>query len=169
MASKSLKRDRLIGKRVRSLAIVYLTARDDVVIDETDPDPGLDLMVRITAPKNGGIRKFGVALRGAWASVSETGANEAVRPVLRELKRRGPFPFPVCLFFFTMEETQGWFAWFAEPVTGPDERPALRMHEAPTCQRLEKKTLNSLVDQVNCWYDAFYSNLIGEGANGKKP
>ncbi|MHC5539465.1 hypothetical protein ACYOEI_14705 [Singulisphaera rosea] len=32
------------------------------------------------------------------------------------MRRFGPFPSPVVLFYFTMEDEAAWYTWASEPV-----------------------------------------------------
>ncbi len=162
MAAKMKKRAGFIAKRVRALAIMYLTRRDDLLVEEDAPELSHDLIVRFRPKDKEGARQFGVVVRGAWESVSKEQAEKVLRPFLQKIKRRGPRSFPTCLFFFTMKENQGWYAWVAEPVVTTDGKPRLRMHEHALCQPLNKAAVNDLVAQVDWWFDAFYGTLITE-------
>jgi hypothetical protein len=160
MTDKNTKRERLIEKRAHALAIMYLTRRDDLTIGEVQEDIGLDLLVHFLPAGKDGVRQFGVALRGAWAPVSREEADRVLRPSIQRLRRYGPFPFPVCLFFFTMEENQSWYTWVAEPVVAPDGTFRLRLHDSASCKPLDKAAVNEIVGQVDRWYDAFFGTLV---------
>src|SRR4051794_12190114 len=103
MAQKTPQQDRLIGERVRALAIVYLTRRPEVAIRETTEDYGFDLLVTLHPEEKAGLRQFAVNLKGVWTKVTSDHANAVLLPSMRKLLRYGPFPFPVVLFLFTME------------------------------------------------------------------
>src|SRR5437899_1765665 len=111
MADKREKRQRFIEERARALAIVHLTRRDDLVVKDSDGYPGLDLRVTIVRGKKRAARWFGVALAGTWSATTVDHVNETLKPTMQLLRRIGPFPFPVCLFHFTMEDNQGHYTW----------------------------------------------------------
>ncbi len=158
----------LIGKRVRALALMYLTRRSDLMIEEVRDDIGLDLIVRFTPADGEGVRQFGVGLRGALSGVTKGNADKVVGRAVREYGGYGPFGFPVCLFFFTMEDNAGWYTWVAEPLVTPDGKAALRMHTDADCKPLDKTALDEIVGLVDGWYEAFFANLIANSANGRR-
>src|SRR5436190_802261 len=63
--AKEKKREEFIADRVRALATVYLTRRDDLIITDVDRSEGFDLRVQLSKEKG---RAFGVVLTGAWKS-----------------------------------------------------------------------------------------------------
>src|SRR4051812_22727000 len=103
MVQKAAEQQRFIAERVRALAVVYLTRREDLIVTEETADVGVDLWVTLNLEDKPGQRKFGVELRGVRAVVTAEHANAVLRPSLQQILRYGPFPFPVVLFFFTME------------------------------------------------------------------
>jgi hypothetical protein len=167
MASKAAKREMFVAERARALAVMYLTRRSDLVVEEVRADIGLDLIVRLVPADKEGLRQFGVELRGVWSSVTKEHADKVLRGPVREAQRYGPFAFPVCLFFFTMEEDQGWYTWVAEPVL-ESGKAHLRMCMDANCKPLGKAALNEIVAQVDRWYDTFFENLVTDSTNGCK-
>jgi hypothetical protein len=114
-------KDRFIAERARALAIMYLTRRDDLVLQDAEKDSGLDYLVDIVRPDNLSKRSFGVLLRAAMAPVTAEQADAELRPSLKAFQRRGPFPYPVCLFFFTMREDRAYYT-----CSGTDSRHQAR-------------------------------------------
>lgn len=158
MTDKHEKRQKLIRERGAALAVMHLTRRDDLRVTQIDEDVGLDLRVRILSSE-GGLREFGVELCGAWSPIDQAHANKILTGAIRETQRYGPFFIPVCLFFFTMEETQGWYTWVAEPVV-IDGRAQLKQHRKAESDPLDKHALDALVERVNLWYDARLSGEV---------
>ena len=76
--------------------------------------------------------------------------NTGERP---RMLRRGSFPFPVCLLYFTMENNEGRFTWIAEPII-EEGKPVLKYHEAANTRKFDKGALDEIVDKINNWYDA---------------
>jgi hypothetical protein len=157
VAQKTPQQQRFIGERTRALAIVYLTRRPDVQVRETVDESGFDLLVTVHSEKKHGLRQFAVSLKGARTRVAAEHANSALRPSLRNLLRDGPFPFPVVLFYFTMENSEGWYTWVAEPVVSEDGGFELRSQEEAACQPLDDQAVDEIIDRVDRWYDAFFA------------
>ncbi len=157
MAQRNPRQERLIAERVRALAIVHLTGRPDITVQEETGEIGVDLLAFIRPKLRRGVRQFGVALKGIWESVTAARAREVLRPRMRDLLRDGPFPFPVVLFFFTMEDNQAWYAWVAEPVISPDGGAELRIHDEARCLPLDDQIAGGIVARINDWYDAYYA------------
>ncbi|MFM7370492.1 MAG: DUF4365 domain-containing protein, partial [Sphaerospermopsis kisseleviana] len=103
-----------IGFRSEALAVVYLTRRDDLIVSQQQKDTGLDLLVTITQDGKSSGRMFGVEVK-ATASSSNLIQHDSIFKlknkrynnlnVLRDL------PFPVCLFFFTLDNDEGYYRW----------------------------------------------------------
>src|SRR4051812_11524019 len=105
-----------LEERARALAMVYLTRRTDLVVTQEQKEPGLDYLIDIASDDKVGVRRFGLELRASAAPVvTEEGANARLRPTMKNLQRLGQFPFPVCLFYFTMQNNEGFFVWVSEP------------------------------------------------------
>ena len=167
MSVKEHKREVLIAKRVRALALMLLTRREDLLIDEVTGDIGLDYMARFQTVGKTGLREFGIALRGVWAAVTKEHADKVLRPSLQKIMRFGPWSQPICVFFFTMEDDGAWYTWVAEPVE-VDGKPLLRSCDRPDCQTLDKKALDEIIERVDRWYDKMFSTLVVNGAIGNR-
>jgi hypothetical protein len=150
------KQEWFIAERARALAMIHLTRRDDMVVMKAAQGIGLDLLISITREKGeASVRQFGVLLRGAKSAVTEGHLERVLRPTMQQI---GPFPYPACLFYFTMDDDQGYYTWVAEPAVTP-EGPRLQMHEAPHCRKLDRAALDEIVGKVERWYDAFFSQI----------
>ena len=160
--TRNATQQRLIAERVRALAVVYLTRRDDLIVTEETADIGIDLWVTLNQGDKEGHRKFGVELRGVWAAVTADHANQVLYPSMQKMLRYGPFPFPVVLFFFTMENSEGWYTWASEPVVSPDGDFQLVQHGEASCRPLNSEAINEIVEAVDVWYDAFFARATRE-------
>jgi hypothetical protein len=152
-------KDRFMAERARALAIMYLTRRDDLAAEAADRDSGLDYLVDIVRPDDPSKRSFGVVVRAAMAPVSAEQADAEVGPWLKGFRRHGAFPYPVCLFFFTMREDRAFYTWLLEPVITPQGKPKLASGTAPDCRQLDSEALDDIVNRVSAWYDALYADL----------
>lgn len=56
MAKKNSLQERLIGERIRAVAMVLLTRRPDVSVHEETKDIGLDLLAFLTPEGKAGVR-----------------------------------------------------------------------------------------------------------------
>lgn len=143
-----------IAERVRDLAVMYLTRRKDLEVRwEENSQEWVDALVEIKGKDTPGRRLFGVELRGTMAPVTDDHANKVLRPSMQSMLRRGDFPFPVCLLYFTMQNNEGRFTWIAEPVL-ENGKPLLKYHGEADTRKFDKEALDGIVEKVNQWFDA---------------
>jgi hypothetical protein len=161
MAQKTMQQ-RFIAERVRALAIVYLTRREDLIVTEEGADVGVDLWVTLNLVEQEGHRKFAVELRGGRTEVTADHANKTLYPSMQQMLRTGPFPFPVVLFFFTMENNEGWYTWVVEPVVSSGGDFELVQHGKAACRPLNVGAIDEIVEAVDGWYDAFFAKATRE-------
>ncbi len=162
MAQKTTQQQRFIAERVRALAVVYLTRRDDLIISDETAEFGVDLWVTLNPEDKHGHRKFGVKLRGIWSAVTSGRPDKNLQTTMQRMLRYGPFPFPVVIFFFTMENNQGWYTWAAEPVVSPGGNFEIVRHGEASCRPLNTEAIDEIVDAVDLWYDAFFAMATRE-------
>jgi hypothetical protein len=163
ISEKERQRQILIEKRARALALMLLTRRADLLIEEVKDDIGLDYIVRFHTAGKEGLREFGVRLCGAWAAATKNQADEALDAPLQQLKRAGPFLRPVCLFLFTMEDDGAWYTWVAEPRESKAGEPLLRVCDEADCRPLDQRALKGILDRVDGWHEAAFHSLIRNG------
>lgn len=160
--AQNTTQERFIAERVRALAVVYLTRRDDLIVTEETADIGIDLWVTLNLVDKDGHRKFGVEMRGGNSAVTANHANNVLNPSMQTMLRYGPFPFPVVLFFFTMENNEGWYTWAAEPVITATGEFELVQHGTASCRPLNSEAIDEIVEAVDRWYDAFFARATRE-------
>src|SRR5262245_7562371 len=135
-----------VAERSRALAMIHLTRRDDLVITRASQEVGLDYLVSIRKrPGERALRQFGVFLRGSKSATTEEQLDELLRPLMQSLLRAGEFPYPVCLFHFTMDDDQGYVTWVAEPTVN-EAGPRLLLHAEPHCCKLDRQALDEIVE-----------------------
>jgi hypothetical protein len=142
-----------VAERTRSLAVVFLTRRDDLCPENAEEGTGLGFLVRIVHNHRPTGKSFGIVLQGAMSPVTEEQANKLVKPAMAAFHRLGPSPYPVCLFFFTMRDNQGYYTWLQEPVVTDRGSPKLVRRTDPDCQKLDNDALDHIIVAVNAWYD----------------
>ncbi len=143
-----------IAKRVKDLAVMYLTRRSDLEVKWPDnSEEWIDCIVEIKGKEKPSRRVFGVELRGTMSPVTDDHANKVLYPSMQNILRRGEFPFPVFLLYFTMENNEGRFTWIAEPVV-EEGKPVLKYHGEADTRKFDKKVLDELAERINKWFDA---------------
>jgi hypothetical protein len=162
MAQKTTQQQRFIAERVRALAVVYLTRREDLIISEDTADPGVDLRVTLNPEDKHGHRKFGVKLQGIWTATTSGRPDKNLQTTMQRMLRYGPFPFPVVIFFFTMENNEGWYTWAAEPVVSSGGDFEIVQHGEASCRPLNTDAVDEIVEAVDRWYDAFFAKATRE-------
>jgi hypothetical protein len=148
-----------LADRVRALATVVLTRREDLTLVETKQSTGLDLHVYIDREDKPMRLAFGVLLRGVPSSMTPENANKVLGPTMGQFQGLRKFTYPVCLFFFTMRDDRAFFSWLAEPVL-TDGAPKLVHHAKPNCVELTDDLLGQVVERIVGWYDAVEAVLI---------
>jgi hypothetical protein len=78
--------------------------------------------------------------------------------------RYRPFPFPVVLFHFTMEDNGSWYTWVAEPVVLSGGGFEILQHGEAACRPLDTEAIDEIVEAVDRWYDAFFARAIRESS-----
>ena len=148
-----------VAERTRALAMVLLTRRDDLIVANAPPGVGLQFLVSISRDEGGpSVRQFGVFLRGTKSAVTAAHLDRVLRPTMQSFLRIGPFPYPVCLFHFTMDDDRGYYSWVAEPAL-TDDGPRLLVHDGPHCRPLDTPALDEIVEKVDRWYDEFFRQI----------
>ena len=61
--------------------------------------------------------------------------------------------FPICLFFFTMEDDRGYWKWVAEPVIDQTSRRKLVPNQSNMVVPLTDEELDRLITSINRWYE----------------
>jgi hypothetical protein len=148
-----------IAERAKALAIVLLTRRNDLVVRETKEENGLDCTVDVRTAGHPGKRSFGVYLAAAMTPVNVDAANRQLEAALARVHSLRPIPYPVCVFFFTVKDDQGYYTWAVEPVVTPEGQPKLKTHSEAHCDKLDNEALDGIVTAVIRWYDAFYETM----------
>jgi hypothetical protein len=162
MPQKTTQQQRFIAERVRALAVVYLTRRDDLIINEDTADIGVELRVTLNSEDKHGHRRFGVKLQGIWTALTSGQPDKSLQPAMQRMLRYGHFPFPVVVFFFTMENTEGWYTWAAEPVVSASGGFEIVQHGEASCRPLNAEAVDAIVEAVDRWYDAFFAKATRE-------
>jgi len=153
-----------IDERARALAMIHLTRRDDLIVTNAEQGSGLEFIVSIARDEGEpSLCRFGVFLRGTKGPLTEARLGTVLRPTMRSLLGMGEFPYPVCLFHFSMDDDKGHYTWVAEPAVTA-EGPRLMMHQAAHCRKLDRIALDEIVGKVDRWYDAFFGQIAVEAS-----
>jgi hypothetical protein len=150
-----------VTERARAMALVHLTRRDDLEPRPGASEVGLDYLVAIRkADSRPSVRQFGVILRADVEPANLEHVDRHLRPTIRTLSSQLQYPYPVCLFYFTMQDNQGYYIWVAEPVVTESGTPRLQVPSPVKFKRLDREALDAIVTQVDRWYDAFYQSVL---------
>ena len=147
-----------VGERAESLAIVHLTRRQDLLVasDLSHEDKGIDLLVTLKKHGQRTGRVFGVVVKGTVSSEGLPG--KLIRYVSKfateELGSVRDVPFPVCLFFFAVDQGLGHYGWIVEPVHDAKTCSKLRVNKRWHLETLNGRSIDRMVAQVTAWYDA---------------
>jgi hypothetical protein len=152
-------KDLFLADRVRALATVILTRRDDLTIAETKQSTGLDLHVYIDREEKPMRLAFGVLLRGVASPMTPANANKVLGPTMGQFQGMRKFTYPVCLFFFTMRDEKAYFSWLAEPMLTAGA-PKLIHLTKPNCVELTDEMLGEVIEKIVAWYDSVETLLI---------
>ena len=134
-----------------------------------DKFPTYDLLVELTGGRRAASpisSPFGVEL-GGLDGCDGRSVIEVLYPSMQRVLRHGPFPFPVVLFFFTMENNEGWYTWVAEPVVSLGGGFEI-VHCEASCRPLDSEAIDKIVEAVDRWYDAFFAKAIRETPSKKR-
>ncbi len=148
-----MKRDLqdFIDERAEHLAVVYLTRRQDLVIERMTADYGLDMLVTILRDKLPTGRVFGVQVKGrekAFKDIQEV----SLSFTQKETDYFQDIPFTVCVFLFTMEDDKGYYRWIKYPVG--ESNQVLRSIKQERWHPLDEFEIGMIIDDVTAWYDA---------------
>jgi len=146
-----------IGQRSEALAIMYLTRRDDLIISrQKEEERGLDFLV--TLLKDGGYsgRLFGVQVKATVSTPKLVQRDDIIeiKSALKPLQSLAELPFPVCLFFFTLENNQGYYKWILDPVLEGQSNSKLFFNKSNEFKKLNDDAIGNIISIVNSWYDS---------------
>lgn len=140
-------------RRAESLAIVYLTRRDDLVVNRVvSPSGAADFLVEVMREGESTGRVFGVRVRAFEHAVER--ADELMVPLGGAAAAVSDAPMPYCAFVFTMQDDRGYFSWLKEPATTSRSGPGLKAVREARWRKLDDGGMDRLVASVNAWYDA---------------
>jgi hypothetical protein len=140
-----------VEERAEHLAMMHLTRRDDLRVTRHRDHPGMDLLVTVVKDGVFSGRQFGVVLRARMGGQKAPRIDS--RSIGLEHERFRDVPFPVCMFFFSLDTDQGYYRWILEPAVD-EGAPLLEMPGQMLLCALDPASLETIVARVNAWYDA---------------
>ena len=145
-----------IGQRAEALAIMYLTNRDDLIVSRQQEEQGLDFLVTLLRNGSYSGRLFGVEVK-ATASAPKLVQRDDIIEIkldLEPLQSLAELPFPVCLFFFTLQNDQGYYKWLLEPVIECQKNSNLFFNDSNEFKNLSDEGIDKIISAVNNWYES---------------
>jgi hypothetical protein len=144
-----------IWQRSEALAIMYLTRRDDLIVSRQKKEQGLDFLVTLLRNGSYSGRLFGVQIKATVSTPKLVQRDDSVEIKLNldPLQSLTELPFPVCLFFFTLENDQGYYKWILEPVLEGQNNSKLFFNNTNNFKKLTDDGIGYLISAVNSWYE----------------
>lgn len=148
-----------LEERAEALAMVHLTRRDDLRVRWQQTENGIDLLVEILKSGQPSGRLFGLLLKAQVSAINGNAFEKSFLPEDGDYPWIDGIPFPVCIFFFTMQNNAGYYRWLTEPVVTAEGGPKLRATGSVSLEKLTSETLDHLIHKVNNWYDSLSTAL----------
>ena len=152
-----------VVQRAEILAMTFLTRQPGVIVQKVE-FPTLDFLIQVYPQEDDprqAVRMFGVLLAGTSQELrNEEQATRFANTKWRH--RHDPRPyyfFPILNLVFSMEDDQGYYAWSCAPRNSSAEysSPTLHLLEKLSCKKVERKSLDEVIDEVDTWYEALAS------------
>lgn len=151
--------DSWVGERVWALTTMHLTRRDDLSVKpQTENAWEPDYLAFINSPVRQEERRFGLFLYGRKTALTEADANKMMELEMTRRFHNRRFSYPVGLLNFSMATDEGFYTWLAEPRI-KDGFPGLHRNTGANSFKLDRESLDRIVESVNTWYDAFYATI----------
>ncbi|HLO88803.1 MAG TPA: DUF4365 domain-containing protein [Nostocaceae cyanobacterium] len=151
-----------VDLRAKALAMLAVTCRDDLIVSKQE-NQGLDILVTITKNDQLTGRVFGVSVQATMSSSDIVQYNKDVFHINfneDQIKFFQEFPFPICLFFFRIDNNNGYYKWILEPVYEEQNfqklsasSNRLKFNKSNEFKRLTNEEIDNIFDLVNDWYD----------------
>ncbi len=149
----------MIEHRTQALATVFLTGEGNVEVIPFREWDGLEMICRILPQDEDVEMIFGVIHAGIGGPiVSPEWAETWLNTHSGVLKAGKRYPFPVLVLLFSMPSDEGVYSWRIEPVL-EDGEPALVLHERFSCEKATRASLDSILEKIRSWYDAYYRQV----------
>jgi hypothetical protein len=140
-----------VAERAYNLAVVQLTARDEVKIRRGDSASGIDVLVAPETRDGAPWAVFGVQVVGRLRKVAGAERLATDGRARREITDTS---IPVVQFLFTMDDDRGYYRWIREPVLSRKAAPALREPDDPHWIELDPPQVARIFAEVEAWYRA---------------
>jgi hypothetical protein len=149
-----------VARRAEALSQILLSSRPDLTVMSAPEHSGVDLIVSIVKKKVNAFVHFGVMVKGTSQEIPNPAqATRLLNSIAAGDVSRPPLSMPACIFFFSMVQDHGYYAWLREPETSRG-LPRLRDCRGLQCKRLDQIALESIVDAVDSYFDALARVLI---------
>jgi hypothetical protein len=146
-----------IGQRAEALTKVLLTRRTDLIITSLqEEERGLDYRVEITPEGQPTGRIFGIQVK---ARIQALQKDTQLRLNGHTDGEKMTTIFPVCLFYFTMEDNGAYYRWLIEPIITNDQAPKLSKVRTNEFHKLDSEEINHIITRINDWYEHLQKTL----------
>ena len=127
-----------------------------MIISQPTPNQGLDFLITITKDGVYTGRLFGIEVKATDSKSNLKKHNDILKldkNRLSILEKFKDLPFPVCLFFFILENDQGYYKWILEPKIDGEKQVKLHFNEDDELKKLDDKEIANIILSINSWYD----------------
>jgi hypothetical protein len=153
----------MLEHRTQALTTVFLTGRNNVEVISLPGLGELDMLCRIVSTEEQYDMLFGVIQKGtSEALTSQRLADVHLNSRFRGLRVVKRYPFPVLVVLFSMLSDDGYYSWRMEPDIS-DGAPILVLNERLRCEKATKAGLDFVVDKIQAWYAAYYTQFVKVG------
>ena len=141
-----------IDQRAEQLAFVYLSRRDDLLINKQAPDALIDYLVTITEHGKYTGKMFGVQVK-AQVSIRAEHRGAAFVLALAPPVIPADIPFPLCLFVFSMDTDAGYSRWLKAPTVDVTGKATLAVNQQNLFKALTRDEFDQIIRSINLWYE----------------
>jgi hypothetical protein len=148
-------------KRARAMALVLLTGRPDLIVNNALEGTGINFRVSIIEDESMPEIQFGVISKGTVSRLdTEVAASRTLHSLGEEKGTTNGQSLPICVFLFSMRNDLGYYAWRSEPIVVGNV-PQLRQNDTLAWRKLDPEALDQIVNQVKSYSRHFQTLASG--------
>jgi hypothetical protein len=152
-------REYFVTERAKALTQMLVTRREDLAIREIKEDGAFDYFLDIRREDSYDLCQIGLVVKAAMNFGGEDQTKTKLEEATERIRKIGSCNFPVAIFYFTVKDDRGYFAWIWEPEIDNEGTPKLSFQSSPSLRDLNDKSLNEIIDTAKRWYDAVHIAL----------
>jgi hypothetical protein len=156
------------AQRAETLAREFLTRSPEVELHTFDSRQ-IDFILTLRphpASKPHGFMAFGAIVKGTERELvnEQVAARYLTTHISDQKNPKAAVPvyfLPMLGIVYSMKSNVGYYAWVSKPkiIAG---KPMLLTDDVLDCQRINKDSLNEIIDEIRLWYDHLAASMIVE-------